>query len=300
MLAMAVLIALPAYGDAASDSMARGRAWLDKGENRRAIASFSRVVSIHPDDAAGYMWRGLAGLQLGEAAAAMKDFDRAVALAPRQGLPYYFRARGQIALKEPHLALDDFARALDRDPTLVDAWSRRGQFYNDTLHEYARAVDDFTRAIALRPDDPFLYNDRAHALANLQRFDSAFADYARAIELQPDLPLTWENRGRTRCTVEDFEGALADEDHALALAPGYPRAMYWRGLALYGLGRWAQAAGQLTAYVKARSNDTAGWEARARVWRALGRNDLADEDEAEAARLKVLRAQRPVVAPPSD
>lgn len=289
-----------AFGDAAEMSFDRGRVWLDKGEPKLAVASFDHAIAIRPTYARAFGWRGMARLQLGLRKQALADFQKAVSLDPDDALLYEMRAEGQVALGDTHLALDDFVHALQRDPRLVEAYVHRARLYNDVLKAYLRAVDDYTRAIALRPDDALLRAERAHAYANLERFDDAMADYAKAIELAPDLPLFYAERGRTWYRIQDYPRALDDETHALALAPDYARAMYWRGRALLGLGKQAAAVQQLTAYVKARPLDADGFRARAEAWHALGRHDLAGEDENKAGYIQYLQLTRPVKPAPQE
>src|SRR5437016_6065413 len=51
--------------------------------------------------------------------------------------------------------------------------------------KYPEAVDAYTQALALKPDDINAYIGRAVAYTNLGEYDQALSDYERGIELQP-------------------------------------------------------------------------------------------------------------------
>jgi tetratricopeptide (TPR) repeat protein len=61
----------------------------------------------------------------------------------------------------------------------------RSPLYDDRRYEEALAAAD--RGLALRPDYPEAYYNRAVALAWLQQYEGALASLRRALELKPEL-----------------------------------------------------------------------------------------------------------------
>lgn len=83
---------------------------------------------------------------------------------------------------------DEAAAELAESPEDVDAliWMGRRTAY---LGEYRDAIDTFTHAIELHPDDPRLHRHRGHRYLTVREPDRAIADLRRAVELtggQPD------------------------------------------------------------------------------------------------------------------
>ena len=83
---------------------------------------------------------------------------------------------------------EEAAAELSDDPEDVDAliWMGRRTAY---LGEYREAIDIYSRAIDLHPDDPRLYRHRGHRYLTVREPDHAITDFRRAAELfegQPD------------------------------------------------------------------------------------------------------------------
>jgi tetratricopeptide (TPR) repeat protein len=66
--------------------------------------------------------------------------------------------------------------------------------YSD-LHQYDKAVADYSKAIELDAGKARIWTNRGHAYIDLHQPDKALADFNKAIELDPKLAAAWSNRG---------------------------------------------------------------------------------------------------------
>ncbi len=127
-----------------------------------------------------------------------------------------------------------------------------------TVRDYANAVKDADRAIALTPDLALAYLIRAQAAygtylieKNAPRegktdaltrmtlarkaLDDIIADYDRAIALSPQNAIAWFNKGNILMEKEDYQGATQAFTQAIAIKPDFGEAYYNRGyIALRG------------------------------------------------------------------
>ena len=89
-------------------------------------------------------------------------------------------------------ALQDFSRAVDLNPNDPQAFFNRGQTLakEEKLHE---AVNDLSRAIVLKPEYGKAYNLRAVAYYHLKEYDKAWADVRKAEELGVNVNLDFIN-----------------------------------------------------------------------------------------------------------
>ncbi len=72
-------------------------------------------------------------------------------------------------------AIEDYTRAIELKPDYAEAYSNLGNAFFGH-HDYARAVGSYDRAIALLADDAKMYNNRAIAWFMLREYDKAWAD----------------------------------------------------------------------------------------------------------------------------
>ncbi|XP_051122878.1 protein SGT1 homolog [Andrographis paniculata] len=85
------------------------------------------------------------------------------------------------------------------------------------------AVELYTQAIALSPNNADLFADRAQANIKLRNFTEAVADANKAIELDPSLAKAYLRKGTACMKLEEYETAKTALETGASLAPGDSR-----------------------------------------------------------------------------
>lgn len=119
------------------------------------------------------------------------------------------------------------------EPDSASGWSNLGNVHQQQ-GQAQQAVEDYSKAVALAPEAPVPYLNRAiskealgvQAAASgdssraLDLWQSAAADCDRAIELDPKEYAAWFDRGNIDLRLQDYAAALTDFGTAADLAPG--------------------------------------------------------------------------------
>jgi tetratricopeptide (TPR) repeat protein len=105
-------------------------------------------------------------------------------------------------------------QATDLSPVYVN---RAGAYIRRGLSD--QAIDDYTKAIALRPYEAPPYSGRCIAYLTKHHFDQAIADCSRAIAIRPDYSPAYNNRGGAYESKGDRGRAIADYRMVLKLDP---------------------------------------------------------------------------------
>jgi tetratricopeptide (TPR) repeat protein len=192
----AALAQKPSMEEEAHIYQMRGFIHTDKGDERQAIADFTRLIMLKPDFADAYWFRAVSYENLNDYASALADYDRLAQLRP-----------------------DDWT-----------GWSQVcwGHGYlNSGLLEGLRACDI---ALQLNPGDANTLDGRGFVNFRLGRFAVAVEDYNAALRQNPPIPSSLYLRGLAKLRLDDEEGKK-DIEAAEAVEPGIGRRFAGYGIA---------------------------------------------------------------------
>ncbi len=140
---------------------------------------------------------------------ALVSYDRAIEMDPQFFSAHLARGRTHFCLGNMELALADSINALKLKPGSIEALKLKAGAL-DNSGRYREALKIYNQLIALNPDNPLLFNERAGVNLNLKRPRSAVMDYSQAIKLRPDYGEAYMNRGIIYTYVEFYPRAIDD------------------------------------------------------------------------------------------
>jgi serine/threonine-protein kinase len=139
----------------------------------------------------------------------------------RTAIDYLDQARLSLEILDDRTrALDALGRALALDPEEIDALQVRADIFI-MKRDWAPAIKDYEKILALDPDSPEIRADYGFTLARAGEPDRGLAECDRAVAEAPRNARVWASRGDLRDTRHDDAAALADLGHAIELDPGY-------------------------------------------------------------------------------
>ncbi|CCK29409.1 hypothetical protein BN159_5030 [Streptomyces davaonensis JCM 4913] len=146
--------------------------------------------------------------------------------------------RGRELTKEGEFAraIDECNRALALDPQSAWVFHDRGVALA-AQGDVTAALADLEQAEALRPDDVRILINQQPILQMLGRHEDVVAGCDRVIALDPMQARAWANRGQSRHALGDSTGALSDFDRALSIEGDYLWALVRRSRVYRSQGR---------------------------------------------------------------
>lgn len=97
---------------------------------------------------------------------------------------------------------------------------------DDSLRQYADAVDNFTKAIAIKPNYGYPYSYRGLAKYYLTDYSGALEDCNKAIELDGKYEPAYNNRALAENHLNNYQSAIKDCEKAIELKPTDTHAAY--------------------------------------------------------------------------
>ena len=131
-------------------------------EYESAIQILTEYLMANPTDGTAYNNRGLAYSEIGEGEKALLDFAKAMELSPDDAIPYV--NRGNLLQRAQPVGM------------------------------LADAVEDYSRAISIDPNNATFHRCRAHACLKIGRLQEAIGSFSEAIRLEPEFGQTYLDR----------------------------------------------------------------------------------------------------------
>jgi lipoprotein NlpI len=204
----------------------RAAAYLNTGENDRAIADASDAIRLDPKIATAYNNRAAAYKNKGDNDRAIADANEAIQLDPKYAVAYRNRAAAYVQKGDNERAIADYSEAIRFNPKMAVTYVNRAAAYLNT-GDNDRAVADANEAIRLDPKIAVAYSNRAAAYLNMGDNDRAIADANEAIRLDPKNSKSYLIRGLLDLYAGLVDKAVADLKQASALAPNDAYAALW-------------------------------------------------------------------------
>ncbi len=210
----------PAQKNSAEDAFKEGLAAFQRGDYKAAIESFDIAIKLNNTFSEAYYYRGLVYEEVPwiESTKSFDDYTSAIKFNPQHADSYFRRAmtRGDNEQEK----IDDLNAAIRIKPDFADAYCERAlATLHRELEEPEKAVEEFTKVIAICPDNVEVYYRRGRAHLKLKNDKKANEDFTEVIRLRPEDFKGYDKRVVARFNLGEYEGALKDYIGGLNLNP---------------------------------------------------------------------------------
>ena len=191
---------------------------IELADYQSAISDCTKAITLANNPTEHLLSRSIAYYRQGNYHAAISDSDRIIALHKSDFRAYYNRALAEAGEKNYLKAVADLNRALVQLPSmshslLADIYTDRG-LARFELTDYQAAMQDFSLAIRLNPQDARAYYNRGCTCFLHGDYHNAIANFTTSLQLNPANSQAYVNRGIARHQLGYQQAAIQDLQQA--------------------------------------------------------------------------------------
>ncbi|MEO6611247.1 MAG: tetratricopeptide repeat protein [Chitinophagaceae bacterium] len=146
----------------------------------------------------------------------IEQMQKCIELNPKLSMPYYFLATDYNDSKNYKLSLAYYNLLEKADPAFRSLYYNRGNIKSQ-LEDYEGAVADFTKALAIRPDDYRILYNRGTNYLQLENYIAGEKDLTAFLKVMPGYAVGWYNRALSRYYQKRYTEACEDFKKAAKL-----------------------------------------------------------------------------------
>jgi tetratricopeptide (TPR) repeat protein len=178
------------------------------------LADYNRAITLDPNDANTYYNRGTLKLtKLNDLQGSLADFNRAITLDPNGANTYY--NRGALKLTK----LNDRSGGVADLQQAARLYQQQGNTadYQKLIDLLKKIEGQNSQPMVTKPSNAEGYYRQGDKNADTGNYRQAIVDFSRSIALDPNDAFAYYNRGLVKAKSQDLKGAISDMQQATRL-----------------------------------------------------------------------------------
>lgn len=233
---------------------------------------------------------------------AQREISRSLAIRVQDRSAWQLFVEAQNHLMAPSAASNERARSLLRQADAIEAgvprivaglalthvWDLTFGWARDAVGTLGLAQEAVAAALARDPTEHWAWAALGACKLVMRDFDASLSAFDRACEADPHSAIIWGGQAMTLAYAGELDAAIASAERAHRLSPIDPRRVLWlnaRAIALFGLGRFAEAQSDAQEIVLVRPDYPSGQRLLAATSARLGEIQVAQKASDDLLRL---------------
>lgn len=156
------------------------------GDTHSALQELDKGVNIDLKDETALDHRARYKDEIGDEKGAIADFSKLIALNPGKPEYYYGRSSANYDLKNYDAVIDDCKKVLSIDSNFYTAYTMLGDVY-DSYGDMEKSVANYEKAISISPSREYAYNELGKVYYVRKDYVNALKVFDRILEKRPNI-----------------------------------------------------------------------------------------------------------------
>lgn len=178
---------------------------------------FALQIFAFGQTADGFIANAKAAIEKNDYESALRDLNAVLAKSPNHEAALTQRSRVFVRQGKYAEALADSQKVLAKNLQNYEALNVRGVVKRNFNKDYQGALEDFTQALAVKPDFYFAFNNRAITFASMGKTAEALAEFDKAIQLEPNNPTGYAQKANILTNTGKYKEAITLYDKAISV-----------------------------------------------------------------------------------
>lgn len=188
------------------------------GDTHSALLELDKGVSIDLKDETALDHRARYKDEIGDEKGAIADFSKLVYLNPGKPEYYYGRSSANYDLKNYDAVIDDCKKVLSIDDNFYTAYTMLGDVY-DTYGDTDKAVANYEKAIRISPTREYAYNELGKVYYTKKDYENALKVFDRILEKNPNIISSLEYSADCNFKLLNYDKSIEYFTKLIKLSP---------------------------------------------------------------------------------
>lgn len=206
----------PCYIDALNNA---GTVQFKTQHYQEALDYYNKAISCDGSYLQAYFNRFNAFMETREYYRALEDIDHVIKVKPDTAAAYFSRGLVLSKLRQYTDALNAFDKSMSIDPLLTFDCKVNSATVKTMMKQFDEAESELKECIAIRNDEPNVYNTLGLIAAEKNQFQDALTYANKALTVSPDQPYFLNNRGFAYLGLGKIEEAETDINKSITIDP---------------------------------------------------------------------------------
>ena len=276
-------------GKSAARFAERAKLYADLHDNNKAAADYGQAISLEPNNIDYREARLELTGPYGDPKSIEDDLTKLIEL-DKSAERYLQRGNFYFDRWKTKQASEDFTAALELDPTLAEAYAKRGHIGWETQRSSGQisrqVVDDLQKAVDLDGDQIQARRDLIALYLDLERFEDAIQQSDEILKRLAEDPCARYYRSKANRKMRRYDLALEDLDLLVKQIPTASKFIVARAEVYMELGKVEESLKDYRRSIDVDSKNSAAYSHLARTFRELQRYEEAVEPYETAIKLQ--------------